>query len=60
MGKGLSFSFEQCFGQFSMLLVQGSSETRLLRHLSKNVFRSPQVQKYIPFECDLSFEKVYN
>ena len=38
---------------FTMLLVEGSSETRLRRHLSNNVFRNPQVRKYISYEGHL-------
>ena len=34
-------SFEQCFGQFTMLLLTGSFENGLFRHLSDHVFRSP-------------------
>ena len=41
MVKVLSFSFEQCFGPFNMLLVEGLSERGLFRHLSNHVFRSP-------------------
>ena len=36
----LSFSFEQYFSPFIMLLVEGSSETGFLRHLSNDVFWS--------------------
>ena len=31
-----------CSGIFTMLLVEGSCETRLFRHESQHVFRSPQ------------------
>ena len=41
MVKFMSFSFEQCFGPFTMLLVEGSCETGLFRHLANHVFRSP-------------------
>ena len=49
-----------------MLLVEGSSETGPFRHLSKHVFRSPEVQKYISdhdhfflkkFKIDCKFRK---
>ena len=40
MVRVLSFSFEQYFSPFTKLLVEGSSETRLLRHLSSDVFWS--------------------
>ena len=38
MVRVLSFSFEQYFSAFTMLLVEGSSETGFLRHLSNDVF----------------------
>ena len=38
MVKVPSFSFEKCFRSFTMLLVKGSSETGLVRHLSNHVF----------------------
>ena len=38
MIKGLLCRFQQCFGAFTMLLVEGSSETGLFRHLSNDVF----------------------
>ena len=47
MVKLLPFRFQQCFGAFTMLLVDGSSETGLFIHLTKHVFWSPSVQKYI-------------
>ena len=40
-GKVLSFRFQQRFGPFIMLLVKGSSETGLFRHLFNHVFGSP-------------------
>ena len=55
MVKALSFSFEQCFGPFTMLLVEGSFEMRLFRDLSNHVSRSPEVQKYIGYEDHLLF-----
>ena len=48
MIKVLSFSFEQSFGPFTMLLVEGSSETGLFRHLSNLVFQSLYVSSEIP------------
>ena len=33
MVKVLSFSYEHCFGPFTMLLVEGPTEMRLFRHL---------------------------
>ena len=44
MVKVLSFRFQQCFGPFTMLVIEGSSETKLLRHLCNHVFRSPKFQ----------------
>ena len=35
----LCCKFQLCLSQFTMLLVDGSSETRLFRHWSNNVFR---------------------
>ena len=32
------FRFQQCFGQYTMLHVEGFSETALLRHLSNHLF----------------------
>ena len=46
----LSSNFEKCFDTFTMLLVEGCSERGLFRHLSKQVFWSPSVQKYISYE----------
>ena len=54
--KVLSLSFKQCFGPFTMSLVEGSPETGLYRHLSKLVFQSPSVQKYISYEGHPFFE----
>ena len=38
MPKLLWCWFQQCFGTFTMLLVDGSSKTRLFRHLSDHAF----------------------
>ena len=38
MVKDVSFRFENCFGPFTVLLVEGSSETGLFRNLSNHVF----------------------
>ena len=43
-----------------MLFVEGSSERGLLGHLFNPVFRSPEVKKYISYECQLFFENVEN
>ena len=45
MVKSLSFRFRECFGTFTMLLIEGSSKRGLFRHLSNHVFRSPEVRK---------------
>ena len=57
MLKVLSFRFQQCFRPFTVLFVEGSSELRLFRHLSNNVFRSPYVQKYMSYEGHSFFWK---
>ena len=41
MVKVLSFRFQKCFGLFTMLIVEGFSQTGLFRHLPNHVFRSP-------------------
>ena len=38
--NALCFGFQQFFGQFTMLLVERSSEPGPFRHLSNHVFRS--------------------
>ena len=40
MVKVFRFEFQQCFGQFTVLLVEGLSQTGLFRQLSNHVFRS--------------------
>ena len=60
MVKVLSFSFKQYLCQFTMLLVKGSSEKRLLRHLSNHLFRSPLLQKYIRSEDNPFFGNFEN
>ena len=60
MVKMLSFSFEQCFDTFTMLLVERSSETGLFKLLTNPVFRSPWVRKYIHYEAGLFFESFQN
>ena len=57
MLKVLYFRFQQCFRPFTVLFVEGSSELRLFRHLSNNVFRSPYVQKYMSYEGHSFFWK---
>ena len=48
--KVLSRRFQQCLGPFTMFLVKGSSEMRILRHLSNHLFRSSLSRKYISYE----------
>ena len=50
MIKTLLLRLKQCFGPFTMLPVEGSSETELFRHSSNHVFRSLYFCKYINYE----------
>ena len=59
MAKVLPLRFQQCFGSFTMLLDKGSSKTRLLRHLSNHFFGIPLVQKYISYEGQSFFLKMF-
>ena len=43
-----------------MLVVQGSSETGLFRHLSNHVFGKSEVKKYIVYEGHLFFHNLKN
>ena len=51
MVKVLSFSFEQCLGTFTMLLLEGSSETGLFETFIKPRF-SESVSPKIPLSYD--------
>ena len=51
------FRFQQCLIRLTMLLVEGSSETRTFRDLFNHVFRSPQYGKWISCEGHLFFWK---
>ena len=53
MVKLVSFRFLHCLIPFTRLLVAGSPETRLFRHLSKNVFWNPSFRKYTSNEGHL-------
>ena len=53
MVKVLSFSSEQCFSKFTMLLVEGFSGRGLFRNLPEHVFWSPLMQKYVSYEGHL-------
>ena len=57
MVKVLLFSFEPSFGQFTMLLVEGSSETGLFRHLSNRISCSPYVQNYFNYERQIFLKR---
>ena len=75
MIKMLSYRFERWFGTFTMLLLEGSSETRLFRHLYDHVFWSRNFGntkytsvifflKYLKFNLDFenalkNWEKVF-
>ena len=59
MVKVLSFRFQQCFSLFIMLLVEGASETGLLRHLSNDVSRIPYLQNYIGYEGHIFLKKTW-
>ena len=50
MVKELALRLNQCFDPFTMLPVDGSSQTGLFRHLFTHVFRDPYFRKYISFE----------
>ena len=56
MVRLLSSRLKQCFDLFTTLPVNWSSETRLFKHLSNHVFRSPQFRKYISYEGHLFLE----
>ena len=58
MVKVLSVSFEKCFVPFTVLLVEGFSETALFRHLSNHVFQDPKVQKHISIRSYF-FSKIF-
>ena len=56
MIKLLSCRSQQCLGPFTLLLFEGSSETRLFRQLSNHVFCSSKFSKYISYEGHLFFK----
>ena len=58
MGNVLSVRLQQCFIEFVVLFLEGSSETRLFRHLSNNGICIPEFQKYISYEGKPSLENV--
>ena len=59
MIKVMLCRLEQCLGTFTMLLVEGSSETRLSRHLHSHV-QSRQFRKYKRSEGNLFLKKIQN
>ena len=54
----LSFNFDQCFGPFTMVFVEGSYKTGHFWHLPKHLFRSPSSQKCITYEGDRLFANI--
>ena len=56
---GAVLRFQQCFGRVTMLLVEGSSEKGVFRHLSNIVFRRPLVKNYISCEGESFFLKMF-
>ena len=59
-GKGAVVQISTVFQSVYHIIVEGSSETGLFRHLSNHVFRSPYVQKDISYGDHLFFENVKN
>ena len=45
-GKGGAVQISTVLNLFTMLLLEGSSETELFRHLSNHVFPSPKVKRF--------------
>ena len=56
MIKTLCFRFQQCFRPFTLLLVEGFSETELFRQLCNHVYPSPYYRKYMSYDGPLFFE----
>ena len=56
--KVLLYRFQQCFRPFTVLPVEGSSETGPYRHFSNHIFRSPLFRKYIGYEGHPFFFKI--
>ena len=57
--KVLSFIFQNCLKPFTMLLLVGSPETRLFRHLSNYVFGNPYFGQYISYKVNVFFFKIF-
>ena len=58
--KVLSCRFRHCLCTFTILLVEASSETRLFRHLSNNVFGACNFGNTKSYEGHLFFQRVQN
>ena len=56
MIKVLWCKFQQCFGQLSMLLFEGSPEKGLFRHISNHVFRVCTFRNTKPMRIILLFK----
>ena len=54
--KVLSLILNQCFGPFTMLPLEGSSQAGAFRHLSNYVLRGRYIRKYISYEGNLFLE----
>ena len=59
MIKVLPKRFQECLGPFTLLLVKGSSEKVLFRHLSNQSFRSLSWRKYISYDGHHLFKSSY-
>ena len=57
MGRVLPCRFHQCLQPFTILLVKGSSETRLFRHSSNHLLHSLLFRKYISNDGHHFFSK---
>ena len=60
MVKVLPLRLQHYFDPFAMLSVEGSSDTRVFRRLSKPIFRSPYFWTHISYESHLFLQKVKN
>ena len=60
MVKVLSSRFQKCLSPFTMLLVEGSSQTLLFGHLSDHVFGSTQFGENIGYQGHIFLENVQN
>ena len=60
MIKVLSCRFQECLCTFTILIAEASSETRLFRHLSDNVFGACNFGNTKSYEGHLFFQRVQN